>query len=329
MRTTTKELSASWGGFRAFTIATAAMYVGGALLLAVSLLTWREGMNPPLLLAVMLVGSSIFATYTLRTDAALTTRQGAIMTAGGVFAIGLLTWNTDIMLTAYANGVGLPMIAIYSAWFLDPRTGRTVVFGGSLWWFVAIAHHGDTTLTAVGFSVITQVVLVHEIFLRIKRRQDRVARTDMLTGTANRWVVVEAIDTAAVRLLDQGEPFSIISIDVDGLREVNNLHGHQAGDEMLEGLAKHWLSRVRRHDVLGRIGGDEFVVVLPNTGVGGADEVAERLREDSPASFSVGIAQARVEDTLISLFARADRRLYADKLSRRLTSAQTPAPVGG
>ena len=106
-------------------------------------------------------------------------------------------------------------------------------------------------------------------------------------------------------------------LDLDGFKEVNDRDGHSAGDRVLRQVAGQWRSRVRGTDLLGRHGGDEFVLCLPGTDGPGAVEVLQRLHGDLPIGWSVGTATARDGDSLATLLQRADAELYEGKRLRR------------
>jgi diguanylate cyclase (GGDEF)-like protein len=110
---------------------------------------------------------------------------------------------------------------------------------------------------------------------------------------------------------------TVAILDLDGFKEVNDRDGHSAGDRLLRQVADEWRSRVRTTDLLGRHGGDEFVLYLPGTDAPGAVEVLRRLDGDLPIGWSVGMATARDGDTLATLLQRADTELYQGKRMRR------------
>ena len=149
-------------------------------------------------------------------------------------------------------------------------------------------------------DVIRHPVVAAELAARL-RAADRVtqarvalrdaARTDELTGLATRRHLDEHLAMAAAMARRLGRPFSVVLLDVDRTRRINDEHGHLAGDEVLTHVARRLASALRSEDIAGRWGGDEFLVVLPHTPVDGAWRLADRIRGticDGPIDLSDG-----------------------------------------
>ncbi len=168
-----------------------------------------------------------------------------------------------------------------------------------------------------------------EIALHEAKRARELAETDALTGLANRRRVMGELDRLVLTMGQQKHPLSLIIFDVDHFKQVNDRYGHAVGDEVLRQLAEIAREQSREGDVIGRIGGEEFVWVLPGASVNIAKLAAERLRlavamgsgvgDIAPATISIGVAAARPGDTALSLFARADEALYDAKGAGRNT----------
>lgn len=150
----------------------------------------------------------------------------------------------------------------------------------------------------------------------------RRASTDELTGLANRRRMVEAIGSELLRFARYGHPFSVILIDIDHFKTVNDRFGHAAGDRVLVTLATRTTEVLRDVDTLGRWGGEEFVVILPETRFEEtlykatalcAHVAGMPLLEAHPVTISCGVASVRPGDSLDSLLQRADEALYAAK----------------
>jgi len=164
----------------------------------------------------------------------------------------------------------------------------------------------------------TQVAAVLERADLIARLAD-LARTDSLTGLANR----RALDESLIRELDRadrtGQPLSVALIDMDHFKRFNDERGHQAGDWLLAETARAWTRELRPTDTLGRYGGEEFVVVLPNCTAAAALHAIERLRGVVPAgqACSAGLATRKPGESYDKLIKRADSALYVAKRSGR------------
>jgi len=151
---------------------------------------------------------------------------------------------------------------------------------------------------------------------------EELATTDVLTGTFNRRKFNELILAEIERVRRYGHPLSLLVVDIDHFKRINDTHGHDAGDEVLIVLAGLIRTGIRATDSLARWGGEEFVVLSPEVSVEEAAGLAERLRSAAGTyaySFvgrvtaSIGVAQHRAGETPDELFARADEALYRAK----------------
>jgi diguanylate cyclase (GGDEF)-like protein len=142
-------------------------------------------------------------------------------------------------------------------------------------------------------------------------------RTDSLTRLPHRDVLEQMLTTELARLGRYGTPFSLVLVDIDHLKDLNEQHGHLHGDYALQRLARLLADEVRGIDMPARASGDEFAVVLPETNEEGACVFGERLRarvqEQMPFTISVGLAAAGSIDTLSSLMDRARTALQEAK----------------
>ena len=183
------------------------------------------------------------------------------------------------------------------------------------------------------------VVLLHRSLLHAQLKA--AARTDAKTGLLNATAWQREADTEIVRARRTGETLALLIVDIDHFKRVNDTYGHLVGDQVLAGVATALRSQLRDYDVVGRFGGEEFVVLLPRADVGEARRVAERLRSrvggvaipvDSAmitVTISAGVAIMSVHgDDLIELLAAADLALYrAKELGRdRVCLPVAPAP---
>jgi diguanylate cyclase (GGDEF)-like protein/PAS domain S-box-containing protein len=158
----------------------------------------------------------------------------------------------------------------------------------------------------------------------------RLATTDPLTGLNNRRSFEELAEREFKRAKRYGNALSALMIDLDWFKQINDAHGHAAGDEVLRSVARIITDALRETDLAGRIGGEEFAALLPETTLADAMEVAQRLRAtiegasitgaDGPLKItaSIGVGQRMDSDKdLITLLKRADGALYAAKEAGR------------
>jgi diguanylate cyclase (GGDEF)-like protein/PAS domain S-box-containing protein len=153
-------------------------------------------------------------------------------------------------------------------------------------------------------------------------RLENLARTDSLTGLANRRALEESLVGELARAERSGQPLSVVMLDIDHFKSYNDQHGHQAGDGLLRDLAKAWGRELRPSDLLARFGGEEFLAVLPATDRSAARKVADRMRQATPTATtsSAGVATWETHETMVDLVARADAALYqAKRLGRDRT----------
>jgi diguanylate cyclase (GGDEF)-like protein len=147
------------------------------------------------------------------------------------------------------------------------------------------------------------------------------SRRDALTGVCNRRGLDRAL-AAQLAVMDRyGSPCALLLLDIDSFKDVNDQQGHLSGDQILCDLAKLLEEEAREVDVLARYGGDEFTIVMTQTGLEGSLVLAERVRRKVEQSMSItisgGVAAAKKNDTPTELFRRADIALYSAKVGGR------------
>ena len=154
----------------------------------------------------------------------------------------------------------------------------------------------------------------------------KVAFTDSLTQVASRERLEQRASLEIVRADFEQRPFTLMVFDIDHFKQINDQLGHQVGDQALQQMARLAQAHLRPADLLGRFGGDEFVVLLPNTAASAALQIAERiitqvgeirLADLQPLSASFGVAQWQIGEDYTALFRRADRALYEAKRAGR------------
>jgi diguanylate cyclase (GGDEF)-like protein len=198
----------------------------------------------------------------------------------------------------------------------------------------------------VGFILVAfgLVSYVAAVISREQRRASEAAlalsRIDPLTGLFSRLHFERALELEILRVARTGRGFSMLLLDLDALKRVNDNFGHDAGDRLLGSIGEVMRGGVRATDVAARLGGDEFVVILPETDLAGALLVAEKLRRDIghlavptngnlvSSSVSVGVVffpdDARTKEELLR---RADRAMYEAKRRGKNQIVNYPRPV--
>ena len=212
---------------------------------------------------------------------------------------------------------------------------------------VAISTHSEATnilqssaLQTLTFLATFSVVLVSSVgfvFMSRDRADENnrvLAALDPLTGVANRRSLIAALDRDVARAQRMREPMALMMVDIDHFKDVNDQYGHPAGDRVLCSVVNVLRQRVRAQDLVGRYGGEEFMVLLPDTDLTGAQQLARALCkavEESrcPAdgvpgpgiavTVSIGVFGGRLEsgDSWDMLIAAADRALYQAKNNGR------------
>lgn len=246
------------------------------------------------------------------------------------------TWE-EMLRHCHAEGVGVLIEdSDFDAWIAAVRRKyrRTpvrsfesdLVDGRWLWVTESLGADGWVTTHCTDISALK----AHQATLRRARDEALLGtRIDALTGVSNRRTILRRLHDELEHAHAMRLPLCVAVIDIDRLNRVNDFHGHEAGDRVLASFARTLKRHRRRVDVVGRLGGGEFMLMLPNATLEGAQASLLRLREDVEASlatvrrgelptepydFSAGLTQARYGDTVDSLVRRADQALCDAKV---------------
>ena len=190
------------------------------------------------------------------------------------------------------------------------------IFSGSVW--------------NLGFAILTVDKLQGDL--------SRLSETDELTGLANRRALRREIEREHRSAAESRMAYSVLVIDLDQFKSLNDTYGHAAGDRALVEVAGMLKASVRRSDIVARMGGDEFCILLPATGIEGARRLAEGIRQrfrSQPLEFdgrkirlsaSIGMAERNPDDGLDvdGVIVAADRKLYTEKAASRPRNAEGP-----
>ncbi|MBN3792475.1 GGDEF domain-containing protein [Burkholderia sp. Ac-20353] len=162
---------------------------------------------------------------------------------------------------------------------------------------------------------------------RTNEKLEHMAATDPLTGAANRRQFIESVEAEITRAKRNGAPFSLLALDLDHFKVINDSYGHQAGDQVLQRFVAKCLDAIRPYDGVARVGGEEFMVLLPQAALDTARSIGERIRaaiagapfeagvgEPIEITVSVGVSEfGRDGETIDAILRKADERLYRAK----------------
>ena len=191
----------------------------------------------------------------------------------------------------------------------------------SFWQNLYIATYSFTTLSLSIGAILMATDAVRAEFQHLLAH-------DALTGALSRTALIHASKRELRRCRRHGRTMALLLIDLDHFKKINDTYGHQVGDQVLVDFVQRTQTQLRTHDHIGRYGGEEFLVLLPETTLKTAIVVAERIRADVAApragmpayTISTGIAwseEVRANDTVDTLIARADKSMYRAKASGR------------
>ncbi|WP_291038546.1 GGDEF domain-containing protein [Herbiconiux sp.] len=233
---------------------------------------------------------------------AVTTLQVAVSTAPIGTVNNLVLW---------------PMVACYLGWSfrrLPARVITGVAFAAS---GAALVVNTQDQIGIVWLNLMLASVFCLEAASFLRVRLDREISTDPLTGVLNRAGLDERIDVELGRAARTGAPVTIAILDLDDFKRINDERGHSAGDQLLVEFAASLRAHVRPLGSVVRIGGDEFLLVLPAMESSQAAELLEGIREDVHEHWSYGLATGTPDDTAHTIRDRADSALYAQKQHRK------------
>jgi diguanylate cyclase (GGDEF)-like protein len=174
------------------------------------------------------------------------------------------------------------------------------------------------------FTVSTRQYVALRDYGRLAVKYQQLATIDGITGVYNRRSFMEAAEVAIARAQRLGQPFAVLMIDVDHFKQINDVHGHIAGDQVLAELAQACRENVRPDDIVGRFGGDEFIIMVTGISSLRAIQLADQLihpvsrvagRDGKPLAYSasIGIAEAEADGDLNTLLMQADLAMYEAK----------------
>ena len=266
-----------------------------------------------------------------------------------VIAAGMTGASVSVLTALVAMVVALSAAAM--AWILLRPGGRTSLLqriigvndalfalSVALWASAALTsgmpldrHAAQEASYLAGYLLM--IVNGFGFLLLCKEKDDadmaRLASTDSLTGLLNRHAFLERAESARLATLRLRQPLALLMMDIDHFKQINDRFGHATGDEALAVFARTTRGVLRAHETVGRLGGEEFAMVMPGTDLAGAAQAAERLRlavreavvvtsgTQYTMTVSIGVVVLDPDETLGAGLARADHALYAAKSAGR------------
>lgn len=229
----------------------------------------------------------------------------------------LQIWQSTDVIQIVNNLVLYPMISCYLGWFFRPLIARVTTAAQFAFSAAALSttDHLNVFTTWANLALASYFCLEAALYLRAKL--DRQIQTDPLTGALNRTGLAKQLARELSRVERAGAPLAIAAIDLDSFKAINDRFGHPTGDHTLVKLVADLQLSLRPSDIIARIGGDEFIVLLPATSRESAAEIMKRLHHESSAAWTYGLTSAEPTDTQETLLGRVDHDLYVHKKRRR------------
>lgn len=275
--------------------------------------------------SLFVLGGSISLVYALYATYEFGWASGFFFLMLSVLPISFLNAHLNKVGAAFVGlTIGGGAIALYViSWYLPPHT----LLSPQLlrWLFLANLLWSVVSLAVLGYFFEKRAGEIESTLITANKRLTNLAATDPVTNLANRRTMLTRIDQEKAKLDQTGEPFSLIMIDIDNFKEVNDEYGHDAGDFVLVNLAAIINFILRKQDQVARWGGDEFLVFLPETGAEGGRVVAEKIRArilttpfiyheiDIPVTVTLGVSACDTNIGIGNCIRKADLALYTGK----------------
>jgi len=259
--------------------------------------------------------------YTTSSDGIITSANEAFCKASGYTREQLIGANHNIIrhpdmpITTYQNM--WDTIKAGSTW--EGEVINRAKDGSDYWVNAKISPTYDEDGKINGFRSLREDIT-------LQKKVEELSVTDTLTGLNNRLKLDDVLEQKIYDFERYGNAFSIILIDLDHFKEVNDNYGHDVGDYILKEISRILKDQLRKTDVLGRWGGEEFVIICSNTSLDGAVKMAEKLRKAvekfefkkvGQKTISLGVVEFLKDETFKSVFKRVDELLYAAKQGGR------------
>lgn len=309
-----------WARQSDLSLATGVFYLASAVFSVLTFTLFRidsPPRNPALILSGGVALCAALAVFVRGRRLGLPAAAVLVTTSAATLLYLVGTAATEVR--ALTMGVLFLTLFVYLIWFMPRWLSRVLGYSwlGLYVVIVTMRFSGDIDLALT--TVVATTVVVGELIGRFKHGLEAASLTDPLSGVWNRRGLFLMLDRAIAGAGRTGRPLSILFIDLDGFKEVNDRLGHAAGDEVLQRFTARIDTITRPQGTLARLGGDEFVLLLPDTEFAEARRLGERLREVvAETHWSFGAAQLLPGEQAHALIARADELMLAQKRARGL-----------
>jgi len=231
---------------------------------------------------------------------------------------------------AVGNLVQVPVLALYLGAFLKPWLARfsqaavfVILLMAILWDPLDSLDRLDGGRNGINIVIFAWLCLEAGIFVQKRFRAE--TRFDELTGVYNRRGLIYRSDLESSRAERSGLPICVAMVDLDDFKALNDTRGHATGDRVLRDLTKQWKLLMREGDVISRVGGDEFIFLMPDTRLEGARRMLTRINEVAVHPWSWGVVEWDTNEIISVAIGHADEEMYQNKLARRqLRNAALP-----
>jgi diguanylate cyclase len=279
----------------------------------------------------MVVAVAVFELVRLSTavfgpqDLALVTAElleSTFLNVAIVFILAYLAYETRVALRISLGVYAVMVLVLLVRVVPDLAVGDS--YAQAVTFMRVAAFHGAFVVLLYGLAHVKEQLVEERMHAQ---DMTRLANTDALTGLANRRALQETIDQRIADAQRYARPLSLLMLDLDLFKSINDRHGHPVGDAVLRETAALLATVLRANDSIGRWGGEEFVVIAPETDDEAAEQLAERCRAEladhgfdrvpEGVTASIGVASFRPNDTARDLLKRADDALYEAKRAGR------------
>lgn len=300
-------------------IASALFYLAGGVLSVLSITVFHDGTHRPNPVRpfVAVASFGLAVAFIVRGRAFNRTLALVLLCVSAMFVLGLV-FIASTELRAMNSGLLFYTILVYLVWFGPMWLARVFGYGWlAIYCTVVAIRFSEEAPLFLSTLVITTVIL-GELVGIYKNRLEASSLTDPLCEVWNKRAFEAALAKTVASAHRGGRPLSLMYLDLDGFKEVNDSLGHAEGDRILRDFARTIEANVRTQDVFGRLGGDEFALLLPDTTLEEAERIGRRLQSVATlTAWSFGAAQLLRRESVEQFTARADALMLARKRLRR------------